>query len=79
MNADLPLLSSRSSHLHVVYSQLTFKCKNILPLKPSTLWKIESGVVRSVTWDEEGRTVTLGFWGKGDSDDSKSRSGKIIK
>jgi CRP-like cAMP-binding protein len=43
-----------------------FKFKNILPLKPDTLWKIESGVVHSFTWDEEGRTMTLGFWGKGD-------------
>jgi CRP-like cAMP-binding protein len=49
-----------------VYSQPTFKCKEILPLKPDTLWKIESGVVRSLTWDEEGRTTTLGFWGEGD-------------
>ncbi|NEQ21593.1 MAG: Crp/Fnr family transcriptional regulator [Microcoleus sp. SIO2G3] len=37
-----------------------------MPLEPDTLWKIELGVVRSFTWDEEGRTVTLGFWGKGD-------------
>jgi hypothetical protein len=43
-----------------------FKFKDILPLKPDTLWKIESGVVRSFTWDAEGRTFTLGFWGKGD-------------
>ncbi|WP_216351391.1 Crp/Fnr family transcriptional regulator [Leptolyngbya sp. 'hensonii'] len=35
-------------------------------MKSDTLWKIESGVVRSLTWDAEGRTVTLGFWGKGD-------------
>lgn len=47
-------------------SQSVFKCKDLLPLKPETLWKIETGVVRSFTWDEEGRSVTLGFWGEGD-------------
>jgi len=46
--------------------KLTFKCKDILPLKPGKLWKIESGVARSLTWDDEGRIITLGFWGKGD-------------
>jgi CRP-like cAMP-binding protein len=49
-----------------VHSQATFKCKELLPLHPDTLWKIDKGVVRSLTWDEEGRIITLGFWGEGD-------------
>jgi CRP-like cAMP-binding protein len=49
-----------------MYSQPTFKCRDLLPLEPDNLWKIEAGVVRSLTWDEEGRIITLGFWGEGD-------------
>jgi CRP-like cAMP-binding protein len=30
------------------------------------LWKLESGVVRTLTWLEDGTVVTLGVWGKGD-------------
>jgi len=66
MNLKSSTLLSHSSHLYIVPSQPTFKCKDILPLKSDTLWRIESGVVRSFTWDEEGRSTTLGFWGKGD-------------
>ncbi|WP_254564342.1 Crp/Fnr family transcriptional regulator [Oscillatoria sp. HE19RPO] len=43
-----------------------FKSKEILPLKPDIIWKIETGVVRSMTWNEEGKVITLGFWGEGD-------------
>jgi CRP-like cAMP-binding protein len=65
MNINLSLLD-HSPPLRVVYSQSSFRCKEILPLRAETLWRIESGVVRSFTWDDEGRMVTLGFWGKGD-------------
>jgi CRP-like cAMP-binding protein len=37
-----------------------------LPLKPELLWKLESGFVRTTTWDEEGEETTLGLWGTGD-------------
>lgn len=30
------------------------------------LWRIETGVVRSLTWLEDGTVVTLGIWGAGD-------------
>ncbi len=42
------------------------KPRSVLPLKPSSLWKIEVGVVRTVTWHEDGTLVTLGVWGAGD-------------
>lgn len=58
--------SSRSPHLRIVYPQTTFKRKELLRLKPGTFWKIETGIVRSLTWDEDGRIMTLGFWGEGD-------------
>ncbi len=44
----------------------TFSCSQLLPLEPDILWKIERGVVRTFTWNEEGRSITLGYWGTGD-------------
>jgi CRP-like cAMP-binding protein len=32
----------------------------------SEYWKVESGIVRSVSWDEEGHLHVLGIWGVGD-------------
>lgn len=32
----------------------------------SKLWRIDVGVVRSLTWLEDGTVVTLGIWGAGD-------------
>jgi CRP-like cAMP-binding protein len=71
--------SSVASPLRLIDSQLSlpsltrtitlperFKSKEILPLKPDIIWKIETGVVRSMTWNEEGKVITLGFWGEGD-------------
>jgi CRP-like cAMP-binding protein len=54
------------SHLRVLHLPKTFTSKAYLPLQPETLWRIEVGVVRTFTWTEEGRTITLGFWGPGD-------------
>lgn len=65
MIVESPLLN-HSPNLRLVYSQLTFNRKDVLPLTPYTLWRIESGVTRSFTWNEEGQVMTLGFWGKGD-------------
>jgi CRP-like cAMP-binding protein len=55
-----------AAYLRLVHSRSVFHCKDILPLRPGMLWRINAGVVRSFAWDEEGRAVTLGFWGKGE-------------
>lgn len=44
----------------------SFRRGDLLPLKPGLLWEIESGFVRTLTWDEEGTIATLGVWGPGD-------------
>ncbi len=44
----------------------TFQRRDFLPLRADLLWQIEQGVVRSLTWDDEGNPMTLGIWGKGD-------------
>jgi len=43
-----------------------FKSRSSLPLKQNSLWKIETGVVRIMTWHEDGTLVVLGVWGVGD-------------
>ncbi len=48
---------SRQAHLR------QFKTRSTLPLLPNSLWK---GVVKNLTWLEDGSTVILGLWGPGD-------------
>lgn len=56
------LLSIRSAEL----KQKKFARRTLLPHGRDYFWKIESGVVRTLTWLEDGTTVTLGLWGVGD-------------
>ncbi|MBD2775430.1 Crp/Fnr family transcriptional regulator [Iningainema tapete] len=44
--------------------RMQFKPRSFLPL--DNLWKIETGVIRVVTWHEDGTLVTMGVWGAGD-------------
>ncbi|WP_254173669.1 Crp/Fnr family transcriptional regulator [Planktothrix pseudagardhii] len=46
--------------------QRYFQRRDRLPLRRDHLWKIESGVVRTLTYLENGTVVTLGLWGRGD-------------
>lgn len=59
-------LSSQSPNQSRVTRRWLFKSRSTLPLKPNSLWKIETGVVKTLTWLEDGTTVTLGLWGPGD-------------
>lgn len=43
-----------------------FKQEEQIPLHDSYLWKINQGLVRTLTWSREGTLVTLGLWGPGD-------------
>ncbi len=43
-----------------------FMRRSLLPLGRDYLWRIESGVIRTLTWLEDGTTVTLGLWTAGD-------------
>ncbi|MCA1992234.1 MAG: Crp/Fnr family transcriptional regulator [Coleofasciculus sp. S288] len=66
MSLSTSIPSSFPTRLRVVYPQQAFNCKDVIPLRPGCIWKIEQGVVRSLTWDEEGTPITLGFWGQED-------------
>jgi CRP-like cAMP-binding protein len=43
-----------------------FDARSLIPILRNYFWKIETGVVRTVTWLEDGRSITLGIWGPGD-------------
>lgn len=66
MSISTPIPSNFPTRLRVVYPQQVFNYKDSMPLRSDCIWKIEQGVVRSLTWNEEGNAITLGFWGKGD-------------
>lgn len=66
MSLSHPISSSLPTRLRVVYPQKAFNRKDLMPLRSDCIWKIEQGVVRSLTWDQEGQLITLGFWGIGD-------------
>ncbi len=42
----------------------TFKRQQMLP--KGSYWHIREGLIRSITWDEEGNIIALGLWGPGD-------------
>ena len=44
----------------------TFTRRSLLPLRQDSLWQIETGVVRTLTWHENGNLINLGLWGPGD-------------
>jgi len=47
-------------------THLVFSRNDEIPCRPGLLWYLESGIVRTVTWNEEDAIVTLGYWGVGD-------------
>ncbi len=44
----------------------TFSARETLPLEPDYFWLIKQGIVKTCTWNEEGTTITLGYWGSED-------------
>jgi CRP-like cAMP-binding protein len=37
-----------------------------LPIFQDWAWLIQTGVVKTYTWNEQGNTIILGYWGKGE-------------
>lgn len=44
----------------------TFSRQDLIPQKPDSLWHLERGVVRTLTWSVDGTLRALGYWGPGD-------------
>ncbi|MCL1468588.1 Crp/Fnr family transcriptional regulator [Argonema galeatum] len=49
-----------------VITRRKFARGSLLVLNQDYLWQIESGVVRTMTWREDGTCITFGLWGPGD-------------
>ncbi len=47
-------------------TQQVFAHRQLIPPRSDVLWRIERGVVRTSTWNEEGSRIILGYWGPGD-------------
>lgn len=47
-------------------TRLPFSRHDCLPARPDLLWSVDWGIVRTLTWNEEGAVVCLGYWGVGD-------------
>ncbi|MDV2994800.1 MAG: Regulatory protein CysR [Chroococcidiopsis sp. SAG 2025] len=60
------MVSTCTPVLATQLTQRTFHRRDIISLQPNILWRIERGVVRTLTWSESGTTVVLGYWGSGD-------------
>jgi CRP-like cAMP-binding protein len=54
------------SELASISATRTFEQQDRFPTDSRILWKIEQGIVRTFTWNQEGIATTLGFWGPGD-------------
>ncbi|BAZ42825.1 Crp/Fnr family transcriptional regulator [Calothrix sp. NIES-4101] len=51
---------------HSSLPQRLFARREVIPPQNDLLWRIERGAVRTLTWDENGTFITLGYWGTGD-------------
>lgn len=58
-------MDSQRSMIPTLPKPTAFKLRTCLNAKVP-LWKIETGVVRSLTWLEDGTVITLGIWKAGD-------------
>jgi CRP-like cAMP-binding protein len=48
------------------FCQHLFTRRSVIPVKNDVLWRIDRGIVRTSTWNEDGSSITLGYWGLGD-------------
>lgn len=48
-----------------VTTRQKFAFRAVLPVRQTSFWKIETGIVRTLTWQEDGTVVALGIWGAG--------------
>lgn len=46
--------------------QRLFTRRELIPPDKDVLWRIDRGAVRTLTWNEDGIFIALGYWGTGD-------------
>lgn len=68
MVRDRHYVSDCRKSINVLYDSKhqEFDKGDIIPQTNQRLWLLKKGVVKTLTWSETGKTITLGYWGKGD-------------
>jgi CRP-like cAMP-binding protein len=67
MSASMPATSSNVIPLNPHLRQQRFLARGeFVALPTESLWRLERGFARSITWHYEGQVATLGLWGPGD-------------
>ncbi|BAQ64781.1 Crp/Fnr family transcriptional regulator [Geminocystis sp. NIES-3709] len=46
--------------------QAIYQKRSLLPLRKDGFWQIQSGIVRTFRWLDDGTVVVFGLWGEGD-------------
>lgn len=59
-------LRSPQGQTHGKVKPVQFARHDRIPTSHSAIWRIQSGYVRSLTWNLEGDPIPLGFWSAGD-------------
>ena len=60
------VFSASSSTLEKPSQKRLFSRCELIGSPTDVLWRIERGAVRTLTWNEEGIKIALGYWGPGD-------------
>ncbi len=69
LNNYLIMFNSAPTTAVPIYSPLiqrSFSRRDHIPPRYDVLWRIERGIVRTVTVSEQGTVICLGYWGSGD-------------
>jgi CRP-like cAMP-binding protein len=59
-------VSTYTPALYTNFKQQTFTCRQLITVPSKGLLRIERGAVRTLTWNERGTAMALGYWGVGD-------------
>ncbi|MCL1494353.1 MAG: Crp/Fnr family transcriptional regulator [Pseudanabaena sp. Salubria-1] len=64
---SIPLAPPKVLHLlNPSLKSYYFKRYEYIPPRSDVLWRIKTGIVRTMTWDEDGNQIVLGLWNEGD-------------
>lgn len=67
MSASMHITNSKVIPLNPHQNQQRLLLRGeFMALPTKSLWRLERGFVRSITWHYEGQAATLGLWGPGD-------------
>ncbi len=71
MNSFMPSILKSETHCSFPQSQVSdsirySQVRALLPSDSQHLWRLEEGLVRTYSWNEQGDITILGIWGPGD-------------